>query len=82
MSEGYLLHLLRNASVRDLERALLRDGFVLKRKGPIIYRHPDGRVTVIHYHHGSDRMKRGTLGGVLAAVGWTVEDARRLGLIS
>ena len=51
---GLLAHLLRNTPVRDLIRALERDGFVLDRAGPTgarIYRHADRRRAVIHYHH-------------------------------
>ncbi len=72
-------------AVRDLERSLLRDGFGLRRQtgtGGRIYAHPDGRQTVIHPHHGSDRLTRKTLASVLAATGWTEDDARRLGLLS
>ncbi len=76
-----LAHSLRNTSVRDFERALLRDGFLLRRqKGSSqFYAHPDGRITDIHYHHGRDTLPRGTLASVLAATRWTEEDARRLG---
>jgi predicted RNA binding protein YcfA (HicA-like mRNA interferase family) len=52
-----LVHLLRNTPVRELVGALRRDGFLLEREtrtGGRIYSHPDGRITVIHYHHGSD----------------------------
>ena len=78
-----LVHLLRNTSVRDWERALRRDGFLLKRKtgNSRFYAHPDGRLTDIHYHHGSDTLPRGTLASVLAATRWTEADARRLGLL-
>ncbi len=46
-----------------------------------MYRHPDGRKALIHYHRGSDTLPRGTLGNVLNGTQWTEEDARRLGLI-
>ena len=80
-----LLHLLRNTPVRELVTALRRDGFLLEREtrtGGRIYSHPDGRITVIHYHHGSDRLTRRTLRSVLQAASWTLEDARRLDLIA
>jgi len=80
-----LVHLLRNASVRDLERALLSDGFALRRQtrtGGRFYTHDDGRATVIHYHHSSDTLPRGTLRSVPAATRWIEDDARRLGLLS
>jgi len=44
--------------------------------------HEDGRLTVVHYHHGSDTLTRKTLKSVLEAVGWDLADAKRLGLIS
>jgi predicted RNA binding protein YcfA (HicA-like mRNA interferase family) len=79
-----LHQLLRNTPARELERALLGDGFELRRQtrtGGRIYAHADGRTAVVHYHHGSDTLPRGTLASVLAAVEWTEEDARRLGLL-
>ena len=82
---GPLVHLLRNTPVRELISALRQDGFSLEREtrtGGRIYSHPDGRITVIHYHHGSDRLTRRTLRSVLEATRWTLEDLRRLGLIS
>jgi predicted RNA binding protein YcfA (HicA-like mRNA interferase family) len=79
-----LAHLLRNTPVRELVSALRRDGFVLEREtrtGGRIYRHPDGRLTVVHYHHGSDTLTRRTLRSVLEATQWTLEDIRRLRLV-
>jgi predicted RNA binding protein YcfA (HicA-like mRNA interferase family) len=79
-----LTHLLRNTPVRELVSALRRDGFVLEREtrtGGRIYSHPDGRLTVVHYHHGSDTLTRRTLRSVLEATRWTLEDIRRLRLI-
>jgi predicted RNA binding protein YcfA (HicA-like mRNA interferase family) len=79
-----LVHLLRNTPVRELVSALRRDGFVLEREtrtGGRIYSHPDGRLTVVHYHHGSDTLTRRTLRSVLEATRWTLEDIRRLRLI-
>ena len=81
---GRLAHLLRNTPVRDLVRALERDGFVLDRAGPTgarIYRHADGRRTVIHYHHGGDTLTRKTLRSMLRSVKWTEADLHRLGLL-
>lgn len=74
---------LRNVPVRKLIRALERDGFVYRRaKGSQrVYRHPDGRRTVIHYHHGGDTLPVGTLKQIIDATRWTEEDLRRLGLI-
>jgi len=82
--ERGLVHALRNTPVREIEAALFRDGFILRRdshKGPRFYKHPDGRRTNLHYHHSSDTLTRKTLGSVLAATRWTEDDARRLGLL-
>ena len=80
---GRLVHLLRNTPVRELMRALERDGFVIQRitrTGGHIYQHRDGRRTVIHYHRGGDTLTRKTLASVLQATQWTEADLRRLGL--
>ncbi len=74
---------LRNAPIRKLIRALEQDGFVYRRaKGSQrVYRHPDGRRVVIHYHHGGDTLPMGTLNQIIEATRWTEEDIRRLGLL-
>ena len=80
-----LAHRLRNTPVRELISALRKDGFVLEREtrtGGRIYSHPDGRITVVHYHHGGDTLTRKTLQSVLTATRWTEEDLKRLGLLS
>lgn len=75
---------LRNVPVRRLVRALERDGFVYRRaKGSQrLYRHPDGRRVVVHYHHGGDTLPIGTLKQTIEATRWTEEDLRRLGLLT
>lgn len=81
---GQLVRRLRNVSVRNIIRALDRDGFTLERKprtGGRIYYHPDGRITVVHYHRGSDTLTRKTLQSILEATRWTEDDLRRLRLI-
>ena len=74
---------LRNTPVRRLIRALEQDGFVYRRaKGSQrVYRHPDGRRIVIHYHHGGDTLPIGTLRQILEATRWAEDDVRRLGLL-
>ncbi len=78
MNEG-----LRNVPVRRLIRALEQDGFVYRRaKGSQrIYRHPDGRLVVVHFHHGGDTLPVGTFKQILDATRWTEEDFRHLGLL-
>ncbi len=64
--------------------ALEKDGFVLERKtqtGGHIYYHADGRITVVHYHKGSDTLTRKTLQSILDAVRWSKVDLKRLGLL-
>ncbi len=81
---GQLVHRLRNTPVRELIRALERDGFTLERQtrsGGRIYTHPSQRLVVIHYHRGSDTLVRQTLRSVLRATQWTISDAERLGLL-
>ncbi len=81
---GRLAHILRNTPVRDLIHALERDGFTLDRAGrhgSRIYRHPDRRRVVIHYHHGNDTLTRKTLRSVLRSTTWTEADLRRLKLL-
>ena len=78
-----LIERLRNLPVRKIIRALERDGFAYQRKKGAgrLYRHPDGRRTVIHYHHGSDTLPIVTLRSVLEATRWTEEDLKRLTLL-
>ena len=80
---GQLVHHLRNTPVRELVSALKKDGFMLEREtrtGGRIYGHADGRIVVIHYHHGGDTLTRKTLQQVLAATRWAEADLQRLGL--
>ena len=80
---GRLVHLLRNTPVRELMAALERDGFILRRTtrtGGHVYRRPDKRTALIHYHRGSDTLTQGTLRNVLENTRWTEEDLKRLGL--
>ena len=83
MIHPYLIERLRNLPVRKIIRALERDGFTYQRKKGAgrLYRHPDGRRTVIHYHHGSDTLPIGTLRSVLEATRWTEEDLKGLTLL-
>lgn len=74
---------LKNTPVRELIRALERDGFqYTRRKGSQrVYRHPDGRRVVIHYHHARDTLPPGTLKSFLDGTRWDQEDLRRLALL-
>ena len=68
-------------SLRDerIVRALERAGFkVARTRGSHhVMRHPDGRGTTVPVHPGRD-VGKGTLRGILADVGMTVEELQRL----
>jgi predicted RNA binding protein YcfA (HicA-like mRNA interferase family) len=44
-------------------------------------RHADGRRVVVAYHRLTDTFPIGTLKAMLADIGWTDEDLRRLDLV-
>ncbi len=60
-------------------RALEQDGFEVARihGSHYILRHPDGRGTTVPVHQRRD-VARGTLRGILADIGMTVEQLLRL----
>ena len=74
---------LRNTPVRELVRALERDGFSYRRTrgSSRVYRHDDGRRTVVHYHRSNDTLPLDTLRSVLTGTRWAESDLERLGLI-
>ena len=78
-----MISTLKNISVRQLIRALERDGFQYKRRkgSQRVYRHPDGRRVVIHYHHAKDTLPPGTLKSFLDGTKWNKDDIRRLDII-
>lgn len=73
---------LKNLTADDLIRALEKDGWVRdERKGAEqVYKHPDGRRVSIHYHPRKT-YGPGLLKALLADIGWTEADLRRLRLI-
>ena len=74
---------LKNTPVRELIRALERDGFQYKRRkgSQRVYRHPDGRRVVIHYHHAKNTLPPGTLKSFQDGTKWNEDDIRRLEII-
>ena len=74
----------RGLTARQLIRALHHDGFELSRTrgSHHIYHHPDRRRVVVAYHRLGDTFPIGTLAGMIADIGWTEEDLRRLDLIA
>jgi predicted RNA binding protein YcfA (HicA-like mRNA interferase family) len=73
----------RGITARALLRALRSDGFRLTRTrgSHLMLRHADGRRVVVAYHRLSDTFPIGTLKAMLADIGWTDEDLRRLDLV-
>ena len=74
---------IKNISKAKMIAALSNDGFCLDTnvKTERVYRHPDGRRVIIHYHKGSDTFGPKLLQGLLKDTGWTKKDLRRLKLI-
>lgn len=70
-------------TARELLRALHADGFrlVRTRGSHRLFRHLDGRRVVVAYHRVSDTFPAGTLKAMIADIGWTDDDLRRLGVI-
>lgn len=68
-----------SVSGERIVRALERAGFEVARihGSHYILRHPDGRGTTVPVHQGRD-VAKGTLRGILADIGLTVEDFQRL----
>jgi predicted RNA binding protein YcfA (HicA-like mRNA interferase family) len=75
---------LRNVSVRRIIRALEHEGFQFtERQGSQrVYRHPDRRRVVIHYHRPNDTLPPYVIRNLLIGTRWNIDDLRRLGLMS
>ena len=60
-------------------KALERAGFTLARVNSShhLMRHPDGRSVSVPVHAGKD-LKKGTLSGILATIGMTPDEFRKL----
>lgn len=73
---------IKGITADELIRALERDGWSWDEgQGAVrVYRHPDGRRVAVHYHprktYGRKLLKH-----LLADIGWTVEDLKRLKLV-
>jgi predicted RNA binding protein YcfA (HicA-like mRNA interferase family) len=72
-------HALPAVSGAKLVKALERAGFtVIRISGSHhVMRHPDGRAVVVPVHAGRD-MPKGTLRNILAIIGMTAEELRKL----
>ena len=75
--------LLRNVSVRRIIRALEHEGFqCTERQGSQrVYRHPDRRRVVIHYHRPNDTPPPYVIRNLLIGARWAEDDLRRLGFL-
>jgi predicted RNA binding protein YcfA (HicA-like mRNA interferase family) len=73
----------RGITARELLRALHADRFLLTRTrgSHRMFRHADGRRVVVAYHRPSDTFPIGTLKAMLADIGWTEDDLRRLNFV-
>jgi predicted RNA binding protein YcfA (HicA-like mRNA interferase family) len=75
---------LRNLTAREINSALIRDGFVLfnQRGSHRRYRHPDGRRVTVTFHRSGETFPIGTLRSMVELQArWTEADLRRLSLI-
>lgn len=77
---------LKGICTGDLIRALIRNGWELQdpsaSSGALrTYRHPDGRIVIIHYHSDKKTYGRSLLRKLLEDIQWTVEDLKELKLI-
>ena len=75
---------LRGLTVREIQRALERDGFVLaRRKGATrFYKHDDGRRVLLHVHCPGQTLPIGTPREIIEnEARWDEEDLRRLGVL-
>jgi predicted RNA binding protein YcfA (HicA-like mRNA interferase family) len=75
---------LRNVLVRRIIRALEHEGFQFtERQGSQrVYRHPDRRRVVIHYHRPNETLPPYVIHNLLIGTLWTEADLRRLGLLA
>jgi predicted RNA binding protein YcfA (HicA-like mRNA interferase family) len=75
---------LRSITAREIISALIRDGFYLRsQKGSHQrYRHPDGRMVTVSFHHPSDTFPPKTLKKMIEEQArWNEKDLKRLKLI-
>jgi len=73
---------IKNLSVDELISALKRDGWNPdEKKGAVqTWIHPEGGIVIIHYHRKKTYGPK-LLKALLADIGWTMNDMRRLKLI-
>lgn len=75
---------LRSITTRELCAAIESDGFVLDRQRGshrVYYNPTDKRRVVIPWHGPGATLHYGTLKAILADLGWTREDLKRLKLL-
>ena len=74
---------LKGLTADKIISALIKDGFILDAdvRTERVYRHPNGAKVTIHYHTGSRTYSPSLLKALLADIGWTVPDMKRLKLV-
>jgi predicted RNA binding protein YcfA (HicA-like mRNA interferase family) len=75
---------LRNLTARELINALIGDGFYFRKQTDPHqrYRHADGRMVTVSFHHSGDTFPPKTLKSMIEnQAKWTEEDLKRLGII-
>lgn len=73
---------LRSTTVRQIIRALERDGWTLLRSSGSHQSYTkQGRLIVVPYHHSGATLPPGTLTDIVDKAGWTDDDLRRLKLL-
>jgi predicted RNA binding protein YcfA (HicA-like mRNA interferase family) len=79
---AHIWNQLKNLTADEIIHALEKDGWILdkKRGAERVYRHPDGRRVVIHYHPGKTYGPK-LLKDLIEDIGWSQEDMKRLKLI-
>ena len=73
---------LKGITADELIGALEKDDWVrdIGIGAELIYRHADGRMVSIHYHPRKTYGRK-LLKGLLAAIGWSVDDLKRLKMV-
>jgi predicted RNA binding protein YcfA (HicA-like mRNA interferase family) len=79
---AHIWNQLKNLTADEIIHALEKDEWIRDRKrgAEIVYRHPDGRRVVIHYHPGKTYGPK-LLKNLIKDIGWSEKDFKRLKLI-
>ena len=74
--------MIKNLKARMIIRALKADGFnLIQQSGSHrIFKHKDGRMVVVAYHHLGETIPIGTLEAIIDSAEWSEKDLIRLKL--